>query len=88
MNETQEKNIEAHPSGKKPKRTYQKKELIENDRDWEFEFGKNPPKMDDMVSYIRYIFEGRFKGVSILDVFIFCLLCWLLGIIIYKIFFS
>jgi hypothetical protein len=41
-----------------------------------------------MVSYIRYIFEGRFKGVSILDVFIFCLLCWLLGIIIYKIFFS
>lgn len=73
MDETKVENIEVTFLENKPKRTYQKK-VIEDNRDWEFEYGKNPPKMDDMVSYIRYIFEGRFKAVSVFDVLILCLI--------------
>gem|GEM_PF-5015643 len=39
------------------KRTYTKKKSPEPEREWEFEYGKNPPTMDDMVRYVRYIFE-------------------------------
>lgn len=41
--------------------TYTKRKSPEPERKWEFEYGKNPPTMDDMVRYVRYIFEGRFK---------------------------
>ena len=42
-----------------------KKKAPESERVFTFEYGKNPPTMEERISFVRYIFEGKFKGFSL-----------------------
>lgn len=70
------------------KRTYKKHTQPIPDREWTFEYRTEENPVDTMVRFIRFIFEGTFKGKALLDILLFLLLVGVVSSFIFWIFFS